>query len=61
MFWFRLINFPVFNVADSCITVSTILLVITWWRDAIKHPTPTSAPAGPIAAQDPETPRPEAE
>lgn len=28
MFWFRLINFPVFNVADACITVSAILLAI---------------------------------
>jgi signal peptidase II len=34
MFWFRTIDFPVFNVADSCITVSTILLIITWWIDA---------------------------
>ena len=24
MFWFRAINFPVFNVADACITVATI-------------------------------------
>ncbi len=36
MFWFRLIDFPVFNVADSCITVATILLMISWWRDAAK-------------------------
>lgn len=28
MFWFRLINFPVFNVADACITVSACLLAI---------------------------------
>ncbi len=28
MFWFRLINFPVFNVADACITVSAVLLAI---------------------------------
>ena len=28
MFWFRLINFPVFNVADACITISAILLFI---------------------------------
>ncbi len=26
MFWFRLINFPVFNVADACITISATLL-----------------------------------
>ena len=31
MFWFRKINFPVFNVADSCITVATIFLILTWF------------------------------
>jgi signal peptidase II len=31
LFWFRYINFPVFNVADSCITVATIMLIIGWW------------------------------
>ena len=36
MFWFRAISFPVFNVADSCITVATILLIATWWSDAVK-------------------------
>lgn len=36
MFWFRLIDFPVFNVADSCITIATILLMISWWRDAAR-------------------------
>ena len=34
MFWFRLIDFPVFNVADACITVATIMLMIGWWREA---------------------------
>ncbi len=36
MFYFRPINFPVFNVADSCITVATVLLIFTWWKDAAK-------------------------
>jgi len=36
MFWFRSIDFPVFNIADSCITVATILLIGTWWMDAIR-------------------------
>ncbi len=36
MLWFRKINFPVFNVADSCITVATILLIFTWFRAAEK-------------------------
>ncbi len=31
MFWFRKINFPVFNVADSCITIATIFLILTWF------------------------------
>ncbi len=34
MFFFRAINFPVFNVADACITVATIMLMIGWWREA---------------------------
>ena len=34
MFFFRLINFPIFNVADACITVATIMLMIGWWREA---------------------------
>jgi signal peptidase II len=34
LFWFRLIDFPVFNVADSCITVATIMLIIGWWADS---------------------------
>ncbi len=37
MFWFRAIDFPVFNVADACITVATILLIYTWWRDAARE------------------------
>jgi signal peptidase II len=53
MFWFRAIDFPVFNVADSCITVATVLLVVSWWMDAIKSG-PTKIPAI-------ETPRADAE
>lgn len=34
MFFFRLINFPIFNVADACITVSTIMLIVGWWQEA---------------------------
>ena len=36
MFFFRLINFPIFNVADACITVATIMLMIGWWREAAR-------------------------
>jgi signal peptidase II len=41
MFWFRLINFPVFNVADSCITVATIMLIIGWWIEAAQRKEPS--------------------
>ncbi|HRF59053.1 MAG TPA: signal peptidase II [Fimbriimonadaceae bacterium] len=30
MFWLRIIDFPVFNIADACITVSAVLLGIRW-------------------------------
>ncbi len=53
MFWFRLINFPVFNVADSCITVATILLIYTWFT--------ASDPAKKAHVPIPETSSPEAE
>ncbi|MEZ0324402.1 MAG: signal peptidase II [Fimbriimonas sp.] len=36
MFWIRLIDFPVFNIADTCITFATILLIVIWWRDAMR-------------------------
>ena len=37
MFYFRPINFPVFNVADTCITVSACLLLYQWtFESAIK-------------------------
>jgi signal peptidase II len=35
MFDFRLIKFPVFNVADACITVSGVLMVLLWIKEAI--------------------------
>jgi signal peptidase II len=53
MFYLRVIQFPVFNVADSCITVATILLILTWFGEAARQSkaqpamsseTPTSSP-----------------
>ncbi len=34
MFWIRAINFPVFNIADVCITAAGTLLVLHGIRDA---------------------------
>lgn len=46
MFYFRAINFPVFNVADSCITIAAILLIYLWSVEAMVKPKP-----GPPAAE----------
>jgi len=47
MFWFRAIDFPVFNIADACITVGTALFFIaTVW--VVTHPEkPASTPENP--------------
>ena len=37
MFYARIIDFPVFNVADSCITVATVLLILIWWKESAKQ------------------------
>ncbi|MBS1716668.1 MAG: signal peptidase II [Armatimonadetes bacterium] len=50
MFWFRLINFPVFNVADACITAAGVLIVFSWVRDAITADPNQAAPSAPSAA-----------
>lgn len=35
MFFIRAINFPVFNVADACITFAAVLLGYFWLQDAV--------------------------
>ena len=36
MFWFRLINFPVFNIADVCITFAGVMLVLSALVDVFR-------------------------
>jgi signal peptidase II len=45
MFYARIIDFPVFNVADACITVATCLLMIIWWREATKPKETVATPS----------------
>ena len=58
MFWFRAIDFPVFNVADSCITVSAAILILKWGRELVpgeKKPeaeTKTVSPAAETAPSE---------
>lgn len=58
MFWFRPIDFPVFNVADACITVATFMLILFWWKDAAKESRPVLAasPEGEILLPGTEPP-----
>ena len=37
MFFFKAINFPVFNIADACITAAAIILILKWGIDAVPH------------------------
>ncbi len=44
MFEIRLINFPVFNVADVCISVAAGMLIVTWLREALAGRQTAAAP-----------------
>lgn len=44
MFWIRAINFPVFNIADVCLTFSVVLLFLISMKE---QPKPATAPVQP--------------
>jgi signal peptidase II len=46
MFAFTFVKFPVFNVADSCITVGAFLLFFVWLKEAFERPQPSSKDPG---------------
>jgi signal peptidase II len=46
MFWFRLIDFPVFNVADSAISVGAVLLICSYVFESGRKPEPKPASSG---------------
>ena len=53
MFWFRAIDFPVFNVADACITVAAVILIFRWLYEAIRGPQPAAIDAETVGPLDP--------
>lgn len=44
MFWIRAIDFPVFNVADICITVAASMMILGWLQEAL-HQRKTGEPS----------------
>lgn len=46
IFWFRIINFPVFNIADSCITIAAFLLIWKWTVEFFQEKEAARAQAG---------------
>lgn len=38
MFELQFVNFPVFNIADACITVAAVILLLVWSRIDSKEP-----------------------
>lgn len=62
MFWFRLINFPVFNVADICISLAGAAFVFGGLKELVHptkpHPAEQSALQNPAEPQESEVPSP---
>ncbi|HEY3783409.1 MAG TPA: signal peptidase II [Fimbriimonadaceae bacterium] len=58
MFHFRAFEFPVFNLADSCITVAAVILILRWswewFQESRKKEdaSPWSRPAEPVLKED---------
>ncbi|MDX2065379.1 MAG: signal peptidase II [Fimbriimonadaceae bacterium] len=52
MFWFRAINFPVFNVADVCISIATLLLLIGAFEREQPAPEPGADGELPAASEE---------
>jgi signal peptidase II len=61
MFHFRAFEFPVFNLADSCITVAAVILIIRWswewFQEGRKkeEPSPWAKPAEAAALKEDDT------
>ncbi|HXH62093.1 MAG TPA: signal peptidase II [Fimbriimonadaceae bacterium] len=51
MFWISAINFPVFNVADVCITVAGVMLGLSVVIDLVKRPAPKESDPDPIVPE----------
>ncbi len=52
MFATRFINFPVFNWADACITIATIILILAWSKEALDSRGQPAAPPEPDVAPE---------
>ena len=53
MFWIRAINFPVFNIADACITTAGVLMTYRilaeiFAKRSVESPGPTSSETPPV-------------
>jgi signal peptidase II len=51
MFWIRIIDFPVFNIADMCITFAGVMLILASLKD-ILAPRPPEEAEGQVEKQD---------
>lgn len=52
MFWFRLIDFPVFNIADICISIAGALFILTAIKESIQA---KKTPPATASNEDPAT------